>query len=172
MSGKPAGWKIEELRSVHDRAGFYCGHESLDRFIKELASQHQRANFSRTFVALRPGDPVVCGYYTLASGAVRMECLGEAQKKRLPRHPVPIALLGRLGVRRDAQGFGLGEHLLIDALRRVVQTSEQLGIHAVEVDAIDESAKKFYLKYGFTELIDNPQHLYMPLKTIRHLGLA
>lgn len=163
---------IEEFRSEHDRTRFACGHESLDRFIKELAGQHQRANFSRTFVALRHGDPGVCGFYSLASGKVRAGCLSESQKKRLPRHPVPVALLARLAVSMDAQGCGLGELLLLDALRRVVLTSEHLGIHAIEVDAIDESAKKFYLKYGFTELLDDPRHLYIPLKTVRQLNLA
>lgn len=48
-----------------------------------------------------------------------------------------------------AQGSGLGSLLLIDALRRVEVLSEQVGIRAVEVNAIDDAARNFYLKFGF-----------------------
>jgi ribosomal protein S18 acetylase RimI-like enzyme len=85
---------------------------------------------------------------------------------------VPVAHLGRLAVDRSAQGQGLGEHLLLDALWRIGRVERELGIHAVEVVAIDERARRFYVKYGFTELRDDPHHLFMAMKTVRKLGLA
>src|SRR5262249_39430055 len=66
-----------------------------------------------------------------------------------------------------AQGQGLGEALLIDAFRRTLAVSESLGVHAVEVDAIDEQAKAFYEKYGFVTLTGQPLRLYLPIATIR-----
>jgi hypothetical protein len=45
--------------------------------------------------------------------------------------------------------------------------ADQLGIHAVEVDAIDHHASAFYQKYGFVLLLDNSLHLYVPIATIR-----
>ncbi len=45
--------------------------------------------------------------------------------------------------------------------------SPQLGIHAVEVDAIDAAAKSFYEKFGFVPLLDDELHLYLPMATIR-----
>jgi hypothetical protein len=35
------------------------------------------------------------------------------------------------------------------------------------VDAIDQSARAFYERYGFVPLLDNALHLYLPVATIR-----
>ena len=56
--------------------------------------------------------------------------------------------------------------MLMDALRRCLELSGSLGIHAVEVLAIDDAAKGFYQKYGFVSLLDDARHLYLPIKTI------
>jgi GNAT superfamily N-acetyltransferase len=85
---------------------------------------------------------------------------------------VPMVLLGRLAVERTAQGQGLGSLLLVDSLLRTVRLSEQIGIRAMEVHAIDEAARAFYLRYGFVSLADDPKHLYLPIQAIRRMGLA
>ena len=121
----------------------------------------------RTYVAVHPGDKPVLGYYTLASGALSYQNLAEYSARRLPRHPVPVILLARLAVDQSVQGKGWGEGLLIDALQRVLGLADKLGIHAVEVDAIDQQAKAFYEKYGFVPLLDNGFHLFLPIATIQ-----
>lgn len=65
----------------------------------------------------------------------------------------------------------LGETLLIHTLRSAQRASRIVGIYAVVVNAFDESARNFYMKYGFEELIDDRLHLYLPMKTIEQLGL-
>lgn len=165
-------WHIEQLRSNHNRAEFSCGHDSLDRFIKNFATQNQKSGINQTFVALKPGDLIVHGYYSIAAGSVKLDNLTDEQRKGLPKYPIPVALLGRLAVDNRAQKQGLGEHLLLDAMRRIDQTADEIGIHVIEVDAIDDSARRFYLRYGFTELRDNPNHLYLPMKTVRKLRLS
>ena len=77
-----------------------------------------------------------------------------------------MKLLARQAVDRSAQGQRLGEGLLLDALQRSLDLSASLGIHAIEVDALDDAAATFYRKYGFTPLPDNPLHLYLPLAMI------
>ena len=49
--------------------------------------------------------------------------------------------------------------------------SEHIGAHAVEVVALHDTAKNFYLKYGFVALLDDPLHLYLAMKVIKKLGL-
>jgi len=56
-----------------------------------------------------------------------------------------VVLLGRLAIDQLNKGQGLGSLLLIDALRRALHNSEQVGIRAVVVDLIDNAAKAFYL---------------------------
>lgn len=171
MGDKPVQWRIDELGADHDRAGFSCGHPQLDDFIKKFASQNQRMGISRTFVATKPSDRVVGGYYSLSAGQIRLENLSEKQRKGLPKYPVPVAHLGKLAVDTKMRGQGLGEHLLLDAMARVVRMAREAGVHAIEVVAIDDAAKKFYTKYDFRELLDDPHHLYLPMKVVYQLGL-
>jgi len=161
-----AEWQIEALDRSHERKAFCCGKAPLDTFLKSLVSQYEKRKLGRTYVAVQPGEKRVRGYYTLASAAVSYQSFPAKVAKKLPQHPVPVTLLARLAVDQTAQGQGLGKVLLMDALRRCLALSSQLGIHAVEVDAIDQQAKEFYQKYGFLLFQDNPLHLYLPMATI------
>jgi GNAT superfamily N-acetyltransferase len=158
---------VEPLGAQHDRDAFDCEENSLTEFLKKYARQNDEKGLGRTYVAVKPGDRTIIGYYTIASGAVRFDTVPE----KLPRYPIPVAHLGRLAVDKQAKGQGVGAFLLIDALRRIEQVADQLGIYAVEVFALNESAKQFYLKYGFTPLNDDPLHLYLSMKKIRKLKL-
>ena len=159
---------VEPLGAQHNRDAFDCEENSLNEFLKKYARQNDEKGLGRTFVAVKPGDPAIIGYYTIASGAVSFDTVPE----KLPRYPIPVAHLGRLAVDKQAKGQGVGAFLLIDALRRIAQVADQMGIYAVEVYALNESAKQFYLKYGFTTLKDDPLHLYLSMKKIRKLKLV
>jgi GNAT superfamily N-acetyltransferase len=162
-----AEWLIEALnRSTHQREGFSCGKPPLDAFLSSLVSQYEKRKLGKTYVAVKPGEKRVLGYYTLASSAVFFEHLPQKAAKKLPRHPVPVILLARLAVDQSMQGKGLGAALLTDALQRALDLSRKVGIHAVEVDALDSEAKAFYEKFGFVALLDNPLHMYLPMATI------
>ena len=87
----------------------------------------------------------------------------------MPHYPIPAVLLGRLAVDRSVQGKGLGEFLLVDALKRVAAASQTIGVHAVLVDALHEAAAAFYAAYGFVPLVDRPLTLFLPLATVRRL---
>jgi GNAT superfamily N-acetyltransferase len=160
-------WQIERLDRSHERREFSCGRGFLDDFLRTLVRQYEKRNLGRTYVAVRAGDKRVLGYYTLASGSVSFESLPSKSARKLPRHPIPVVLLARLAVDQSAQGQGLGAALLVDALERCLLLAESVGVHAVEVEAIDEVAKAFYEKYGFVPLSDAPNHLYLPVATIR-----
>ncbi len=161
-----AEWAVERLDRSHERAEFACRKGPLDNFLRTLVSQYEKRRLGRTYVVVRPGEKRVLGYYTLASGAVSSADLPEKAAKKLPQHPIPVVLLARLAVDQSVQGQGLGGALLRDALRRCLSLGDQVGVHAVEVDAIDEEAKAFYQKYGFLPLQDNPLHLFLPLATV------
>jgi GNAT superfamily N-acetyltransferase len=166
-----AAWIIGRLGRTHDRSAFDCGQLVLNDWLKNRASQFDRRDLSRTFVATRPGDSQVLGYYAISTHRVLYEVLPPQESKGLPRLDVPVVLLGRLAVDRSAQRQGLGSLLLVDALRRALQISEHIGIRSVEVDALDEAARQFYLQFGFRPLRDDPQHLLMPMHEIRKLNL-
>jgi GNAT superfamily N-acetyltransferase len=161
-----AEWLVERLDASHTRVGFHCGKPSLDQFLLSLVSQYEKRKLGRTYVAVLPGQKRVIGYYTLASGALSFQNLPARAARKLPRHPVPVILLARLAVDQRVQGRGLGKFLLMDALKRCLALSGQVGVHAVEVEAIDEQAREFYEGFGFVPLLDRALHLYLPLATI------
>ena len=66
-------WRVRPLDKKHNRSGFDCGEPALNIYIRERAGQHARKDISRTFVAVSPGDRMVRGYYTLATGSIKFE---------------------------------------------------------------------------------------------------
>jgi len=164
---KPA-YVIEALEKRHDRSSFKCGESALDNFIRSYARQNDDRGLGRTYVAVVKGDAIVRGFYTISSGSVTFETVPE----KLPRYPVPVVHLGRLAVDESVRGHGLGAHLLVDALRRAAEVAGQLGIFAVEVHAKTQTARDFYVKFGFSPLLDDELHLYLPVRTICKLRLS
>ena len=159
---------IEPLDARHQREGFDCGEETLNRYLQQYASQHQKKNIGRIYVAVEPGASRVLGYYTLANGSVAFE--SAPRVKGLPReYPIPVILLARLAIDRTMQGEGLGATLLFDALKRAAEVSQVSAAYAVIVDALHEKAKKFYLHYHFEESLDDPMRLFLPMHDIRAL---
>ncbi len=164
------GITVEPLGRQHNRTAFHCGAEALDRYLKQQARQDADKRVAAPFVAVRPPDTVVLGYYTLSASVLALTELPEELARKLPRYPqLPITLLGRLAVDQSAKGQGLGEHLLLDALHRSLAHADQIAAMAVVVDAKDENAAAFYRHYGFIPLQTQPSRLFVPMLSIAQL---
>jgi ribosomal protein S18 acetylase RimI-like enzyme len=160
-----APFRIEALAPEHDRAGFTCGSDALDRYLREQASQDMRRRTSACYVAVNVQSGAIAGYYTLAAGSVPLTDLSETLAKKLPRYPlVPVARLGRLAVSTAFQGQQLGAALLWDAGLRAMQSG--MGVFALVVDAKDETAAAFYRHHGFTAFSSNPLAFVLPIATL------
>lgn len=158
---------IRPLDSDHDRPGFHCGVASLDDYIQKQARQDVKRRFSRVFVATTVEQPdSIVGYYTLSTLSIELSQLPQALARKLPRHPVPAALLGRLAVNQAAQVHGVGKMLLVDAIKRTLAVSDEIAIYAMVVDTIDERTQLFYEQFGFSLLSSGNQRLFLPLKSI------
>jgi ribosomal protein S18 acetylase RimI-like enzyme len=145
-----------------DRTAFACGETALDDYLQRHASQDIKRGVARVFVASPADQQLIAGYYTLSAASVAAQTLPEAWRKKLPRYPVPVALLGRLAVSQQAQGAGLGGILLADACKRVAAASQTLAVAAIVVDAKNERAASFYKHFGFTELPGQPGRWMLP----------
>ncbi len=160
-----ADLRIAVLNDAHDRSGFTCGVESLDRYFKSQAGQDVRRKANAVFVLSREAEPArVLGYYTLCAMAISQGEVPEAARKHVPRYPlVSCTLIGRLAVAKDQQGQRLGSILLADALRRAFESAGTVGSSMLIVDALDEAAAGFYAAHGFVRLPDSPR-LVMPMR--------
>lgn len=158
--------QVEALSRSHDLSRFDCGaHESLNLWLRKYALQNQANDTARTYVVHRAN--VVVGYYSISAGSVARESATPRSAQGLARHPVPIALLGRLAVHREEQRLGIGSALLKDALIRIEHAADILSIRAVLVHAIDSKAKAFYERFDFEPCPDDELHLMLLMKDLR-----
>ena len=167
----PPKFRFEPLGAKHDRAAFSCGQERLDVYLKQQASQDVRKRVAAVYV-LTPDGKTVARYYTLSQYSVHAGELPEelARKLRLPKYDkLPATLLGRLARDQQFRGYGLGEILLMGALKRALEHSRNIASVAVVVDAKDDKAAKFYRSYGFIDLPDHHDRLFIPMRTVDQL---
>lgn len=155
-------------------SGFSCGKHPLDDYLKRHAVTNDRAGISRAYVLRRrEGDmaelPAVLGFYTLSMAVIESVSIAEVLAMKLPKYPMPVALIGRLAVDQRAHGRRLGETLLLDALHRVVDAAGLVGCTGIIVDAKDDGAEQFYAKYDFVTVSAEtwPHRMFLPIGTAR-----
>jgi ribosomal protein S18 acetylase RimI-like enzyme len=171
LTGAPTQPPTEPLTRQHAREAFSCGRPELDRYLRQQARKEQEQDVAVCWVLPDPQQPnQIRGYYTVSAYSVKLVDLPNDVKRRLPKYQdMPAALLGRLAVDSRHQGQHLGEHLLLDAMKRVLALSKELGTLVLVVDAKDEQAAAFYAKYDFIPFPTQPLRLFLPIKTIAQL---
>lgn len=150
------------LGPEHDLSVFDCGEPLLNDWLRRRALANQASGASRCFV-VADASRGVRGYYALAAGAVDHASAASAVRRNMP-DPVPVMVLGRLAVDRDFHGKGLGADLLRDAVLRCARLAQEVGVRALLVHALHESARNFYLHHGFSESTIDPLMLMLRIK--------
>jgi GNAT superfamily N-acetyltransferase len=155
------------ITAEHECSAFSCKHEALTEWLRKRALANQASGASKTYVVCTE-DRHVVGYYALAPGGIAPQVAPGAIRCNMPA-AVPVFVLGRLAVHQDWGGMGIGSGLLKDALLRCAQAGRIVGGRALLCHAIDDEAKRFYLKHGFIESPIEPLTLMLPLKDISTL---
>ena len=158
------------LDATHEKTYFSCGHAMLDNYIQKQAKQDIKGKLAACFVYTESSKTIL-GYYTLSNSSIPRQILPDHLCKKLPKYKdLPVTLLGRLAIDLKHQGKKIGQLLLIDALKRSLDSSASIGSMAIIVDPIDENATAFYAKYGFIQLPDIGR-MFLPMSTIEKLGI-
>jgi len=161
-------YDIRAFDKAVDTTPFHCGQPRLDEYICHYAAQDVRRNLARVFIATPENDPrQLAGFYTLSAGSVGCTELPASLAKKLPRYPVPVALIGRQAVHAEFQGKGLGSILLADACLKVAHASAMLAVAGIVVDAKDTAAASFYRHFGFLPLAGQSHRLLLPVSAFR-----
>lgn len=90
----------------------------------------------------------VAGYYALSTGSVVHADVSSKMCRNAP-NPIPIIILGRLAVDTTFAGQGLGSDLLYDPVKRSLNVAIHAGAKAIQVHALSNAARDFYIKWGF-----------------------
>lgn len=155
----------------YDLRNFDCGEPSLNSFLADHLVRQHTGRILRGYLLKDRDHPRVLGYYTLSGSCFEKAMLpSKTQQRRIPYINVPSVTLGRLAVHKDLQGREWGTTLVTHAMRVVYLASQVVGVHGIFVDAINEQAKRFYLKLGFIPLTgENSHSLFYPTKSIERL---
>lgn len=154
------------LTKSHNKSSFDCNDINLNYYLKNFALQNIKNNISKTYVSIEQENDIVAGYYTLTYGSISHEEATDKVKKRMPKYPIPIMILCRLGVSKEFQQIGLGKSLLKDSILKTLEASKIAGLKALLAHAKDSNAKRFYRKYGFEPSPIDNLHLMLPIQDI------
>ena len=156
---------IEPLGKQHDRATFTSGQPDIDDWFRRRASQDERRNIARVFVAIDDKRAVI-GFYSLSSYTLALDDLPADLARRLPRYDaIPAARIGRLARDERVRGQGVGELLLADAVSRILGAARSVAVFAIVVDAKDDTAALFYRRFGFQPFPLQPRRLFLLTST-------
>lgn len=159
--------RIEPINRSHNRRSFDCGSADINRYLQNTARQQSDKRISRTFVLVDSEHPFeLLGFFTLAACEMLVEKLPPRFAKKYPLR-ASAAKLARLAVASFMQRQGLGTYMMLNAMERVLQVAEHLGVIGFFVDAKDDLAAAYYRQFGFIPLPDNPLELFLPIATIR-----
>lgn len=149
------------LTAAHDLAGFDCGNEVMNAWLRTRAMANQVEGATRTFVVCEGTE--VRGYYALAVGSCGREAAPGSVSRGMP-DPIPMVILARLAVDRRHQAAGLGRQLIADAVLRALQIAEHAGVRGLMVSAIDARAAAYYAGFGFVRAKTSEDVLMLRLK--------
>lgn len=159
---------VERLDARHAVEDFDCGSSALTEWLRRYALLAQQSGTCRVYVVTRAGEDAVVGFYGLATGAVLPEDATPRFLKGAGNYPQPVVILARLAVDTTEQGRRLGAALLKDALVRVAQAADIVGVRGLLIHAEDEQAREFYTRLAdFEQSPSDPLHLLLLMKDLR-----
>jgi GNAT superfamily N-acetyltransferase len=147
---------LERLDTGHVVDTFASGVTALDDWLKRHSRLAMRKGLCAVYVLHENGN--VIGYFALAPHVIG--------KDDVPRRlgggdpwSIPAILVAKLAVDQRHQGKGIGQALLVEALRRAVSAAAIAGGRYVVVDAIDAEAAAFYAHFDFRASPGDPLRL-------------
>lgn len=158
----------QALDALHQLEAFDCGKPALNDWLVRHARQAQASGSARTYVVAEQAR--VAGYFSLTVGQIDTLQAPDRVRKGMGAFPIPVIVLARLAVSLSDQGRGMGVGMLQDAIRRTLAIAEQAGVRALLTHPIDESAERFYLRFGFEPSPVRAQQLLLLLKDARRLA--
>jgi GNAT superfamily N-acetyltransferase len=122
-------------------------------------------------------DQALIGFYAINAHAVDYRDLPKRFARARPSNgTISAAFIAMIGRDQLYSGAGFGADLLVDALRRIAQAADSLGIAVALLDVLncgdpDRTVRRqvLYESYGFQPLPSNPTRLFLPLNAIREL---
>ncbi len=144
------------LAEGDDRTSFDCGRDSLNLWFRRHAWSNHAKGTSRVNVITDTASGRIIGFVALSSSQIERAFLPRAQQRNSP-DPVPVTLLGQLGVDKDYQRQRHAASLLRFALIAALRASAEVASFAVITHPLDDGVRRFYARWGFEDLPQDPR---------------
>lgn len=161
---RPRPLEAEDLRLADS---FDCGEAALNEWLQKYAWQNHNSGAARVYVAIDTEPRRIAGYFCLSAASVEYAGAPARVGKGLAKHPIPVVLIGRLGVDIRYQGQGLARFLVREAFQRTINLADTIGVRAIMVRAKDDSLTAFYEKLGFESSVTDPRLLFITIKDVK-----
>jgi GNAT superfamily N-acetyltransferase len=145
------------LSEHDDRKTFDCGRESLNQWFRRHAWTNHVNGMSRVNVIEDPASGRIIGYVALSSSQIERAFLPKRQQRNNP-DPAPVTLVGQLAVDKDYQGQRHSASLLKFALLAALRASAEVGSFGVITHPLDDAVRRYYARWGFEDLPQDPRH--------------
>ncbi len=157
------------LEPDHVLDRFECRSEEQTGWLRRHARQSSGSGTTRVLVVTPADSELVVAYYAWCMASVALADAPERLHKGAGRYPQPVALLARLGVDLEHEGYGLGAGLLQDVIARTHALGSEIGCRGLVVHPESNDAGAFYehLVPEFEASPTDPLHLFLLMKDIR-----
>jgi GNAT superfamily N-acetyltransferase len=175
MLTESADLRIESFDPArHDRAGFSCGVDRLNNYLKLSAKKQQKDDMTRVYVVVESGGKVILGYHAINLGMMNVDELTKCPRGAPDHGELPILFLGQVAVSRTAQGQGIGSILMHHVFLKAAAVAEQAGCYAIVLDVMSDGGdadfrrrKGWYAEFGFQAFASNPARMFMTMDRVR-----
>ena len=155
---------VEPLGEHHNRAAFRCSNYQITNYFRRHALTNLQIRMANAWVIRDRDTDLIVGFYTLSTASADFSEMPEQFTANLPRYPIPVVLIGRMGVDRRYERQGFGRRLVIDALFRVYH-QDVMAVFGIIVDP-KEGVRDFYTKnFDFVPLGENSNRLFLHLQS-------
>ena len=160
----------------HDRAGFDCGIQRLNNFLKLSAKKQQKDDMTRVYVAAEPEQMKILGYHVINVGTMNVDALTRPPRGTPNHGEIPVLFLGQVAVDQKAQNLGIGSLLMHHVFEKACVIAKEAGCHAILLDVMSDGdadaftrRKRWYEEFGFQSLHSNKARMFMTIKQAREI---
>ncbi len=155
---------FRELRADCATHKFVSGDSEIDGWLRKKALKDHSARKHIVTCAREDDKEDILGFYALSSVVESARALPDVDFFPFETDAFfPCLQLVYLAVHQDHQRKAYGSIILAEIVRNFANVGEYTGLPALIVTPLNEDAKRFYLRFGFTEYPRGPR-LVLPIQ--------
>lgn len=166
-----AAAKITHIQSKNCVRNFRCGVREIDGWAKDKAWKFHDRGRAKVFVAKSNEVPTTLGFYSLSFSLENTSKLSKSEDRDAWKDDAPLLYIDYLAVKTPFQSQKLGQFMLVDALRRSNEVSQNVAYYGAALRPLNERTTELYKKFGFVIAPDEETHplMILPIWSVNDL---